>query len=415
MSLTVEAIVEAGLCIGCGLCKSLAPDGIDVVLTPEGRDRPRTRTVLDASTLARINAVCPGLRVEGARPGSHSAEAQHDTVWGSAERLAIGFAADPEVRFRASSGGLLTALGQFLLTSGRVRFILHVGASTIAPLRTENRLSFTASEVLAHAGSRYGPATTLIDFESVLARDEPFALIGKPCDVAAVRNLAHLDPRVDRQMRYALTMVCGGASDLTKTEATLSSFGIRPDELSLLRYRGFGNPGATRMETKDGRAFELTYRKMWELEATWMIQPRCKVCPDAIGESADLAASDVWAGGAPRGNNEGFNGIIVRTARGLELYRAALDAGAIVTQSTDVTFRDFDDFQPHQVWKKRAVWARLAGRRAAGHLIPETHNLRLEDCARLNSLTENLEEARGARRRAKLGSLGEPPATPRPS
>jgi coenzyme F420 hydrogenase subunit beta len=167
------------------------------------------------------------------------------------------------------------------------------------------------------------------------------------------------------------------------------------------------------LETRDGRAFELTYQQMWEDEATWRIQPRCKICPDATGESADIAASDVWPGGGPSGEDAGFNGIIVRSARGLELYRAALAAGAIALEPRDVSFRDFDDFQPHQVHKRRAVWARLAGMQAAGQAVPQTVNLHLTDCARLNTVRENLDEARGARRRAREGRLGEPPAVAR--
>lgn len=413
--LSLEEIVEGGLCIGCGLCKSVAgADRIQIVLTPEGRERPVARRPLDESTLERINAICPGTRVEGAAIEAADSRATHDLVWGPAQHLAIGYAGDPDVRYRASTGGVLTALGQFLLASGRVKFVLHVVASAKEPMRTERAVSFDAASILEGAGSRYGPAAPLIDFSALLDRAEPFALIAKPCDIAAVRNLARIDPRVDRYLQYALTFVCGGASDLTKSEDVVSEFGIRPDELSVFRYRGNGCPGPTRLTTKDGRSVELTYQEMWEDEATWRIQPRCKICPDALGESADLAASDVWPGGGPTGEDEGFNGIIVRTPRGLELYRAALAAGAIVVEPGDVSFRDFDGFQPHQVRKKRAVWARLAGMRAAGQPVPETHNLRLAECARLNSLTENLAEARGARRRSKQGRLGEPPAVKRP-
>jgi coenzyme F420 hydrogenase subunit beta len=413
-ALSLEEIVEGGLCIGCGLCKGIAgPQKIQMVLTPEGRERPVAQESLGAATLARINAVCPGTRVEGAHAGDQSAQAIHDVVWGPAEHLAIGYANDPAVRHRGSTAGVLTALGQFLLASGRVKFILHVSASSREPLRTDRRLSFDAASVQEGAGSRYGPAATLVDFSALLDCAEPFALIAKPCDIAAVRNLARIDSRVDRYLAYALTFVCGGASDLTKSEEVLSDFRIRADEISLFRYRGYGNPGPTRLETRDGRSFELTYQDMWKDEATWRIQPRCKICPDAIGESSDLAASDVWPGGAPAGENLGFNGIIVRTRRGLELYRAALAAGAIAVEAREVSFRDLDDFQPHQVYKKRAVWARLAGMRAAGRPVPETYNLRLDECARLNTLAENLAEARGARRRARQGSLGEPPAVKR--
>ena len=39
---------------------------------------------------------------------------------------------------------------------------------------------------------------------------------------------------------------------------------------------------------------------------------RCKICPDAIGESADVAALDTWPGGSPKGEDEGFNAVIAR-------------------------------------------------------------------------------------------------------
>jgi coenzyme F420 hydrogenase subunit beta len=407
--LTLDQIVENGLCIGCGLCRSIAgPDHVDLVTTPEGRERPLARRPLNRAMLERINSVCPGTRVGGGSPVPSADAAAHDAVWGSARRLSIGHARDPLVRFRGSSGGVLTALGQFLLTSGRVKFILQVAASKAAPMRSVPQLSFDAAAVLDAAGSRYGPVAVLADFSQVLERAAPFALIAKPCDITAARNLGRTDPRVDRYMRYALTLVCGGASDLRKSEEVLQHFHIRENELALFRYRGHGNPGPTRVETKDGRGFEMTYQQLWEDESKWMIQPRCRICPDAIGLEADIAASDVWPGGSPVAEDEGFNGIIVRTPRGLELYDAAIAAGALTIEHA-VSFADFDRFQPHQVRKRRAVWARLKGRELAGKPVPVVQDLALKECALQNSLRENLAECRGARARATTGGLAEPP------
>jgi coenzyme F420 hydrogenase subunit beta len=208
-------------------------------------------------------------------------------------------------------------------------------------------------------------------------------------------------------MRYALTLVCGGASDLRKSEDVLKRFKVEERELTLFRYRGNGNPGPTRLETKGGRVFELTYPELWEDESKWMLQPRCNICPDAIGLGVDIAASDTWPGGSPTGEDEGFNGIIVRTERGLELYEAAAAAGAL-TIIRDASFGDFDEFQPHQVRKRRAVWARLKGINAARRPVPVLRDLQVDECARLNSLRENLAEYRGARDRVKRGRLGEP-------
>ncbi|CDX25806.1 Coenzyme F420 hydrogenase/dehydrogenase beta subunit domain protein [Mesorhizobium plurifarium] len=411
--LTLGEIVENGLCIGCGLCRSIAGAGrVDMVMTPEGRERPVVRRALDKSTLAKINAVCPGTRIAGPPPAQMNDAALTDTVWGPVERLVLGSAADPTVRFIGSGGGTLTALGQFLLSSGRVKFVLHAAASRSMPMRTERKLSFDAASVLEGAGSRYGPAATLVDFNDILDRGEPFALIAKPCDVTAVRNLARLDRRVDEHMRYALAFVCGGASDLTKSEQVLQRFGLREDELSLFRYRGHGNPGPNRIETKDGRAFEISYRQLWEDEDKWMIQPRCKICPDAIGQVADIAVSDSWLNGGPAVEDEALNGIIVRTKRGLELFDAAVEAGVLqIKRESGVA--EVGELQSHQVRKRRAVWARLTGMAIAGKPVPLVTDLALHDCALQNSLAENLVEGRGARDRARRGRLGEPPAVPR--
>jgi coenzyme F420 hydrogenase subunit beta len=102
---------------------------------------------------------------------------------------------------------------------------------------------------------------------------------------------------------------------------------------------------------------------------------------------------------------------VVRTRRGLELFEAALAAGVISLETRKVTFGDFDVYQPHQVRKKRAVWARLQGMRDAGLHTPETINLRLEECSQLNSVEENLAERRSTLQRIREGRLGELPAS----
>ena len=192
----------------------------------------------------------------------------------------------------------------------------------------------------------------------------------------------------------------------------LQRFRLREDELALFRYRGRGNPGLNRIETKDGRAFELSYRQMWEDEDKWMIQPRCKICPDAIGQVADIVVSDAWLNGGPAVEDEALNGIFVRTRRGLELFDAAIEAGALAIKR-ESSFAEFDVLQSHQVRKRRAVWARLKGMEIAGKPVPVVTDLALEDCARQNALADNLTEGRGARDRARRGRLGEPPAVSR--
>jgi coenzyme F420 hydrogenase subunit beta len=407
--LEITEIVQAGLCIGCGLCESLAgPASVELVSTVEGRERPIARRQLDASTLAAINAVCPGTRVEGADPGRLAHNTTTDPIWGPLACAVRGQASDPAVRHRGSSGGVLSALAQFLLDSGRVKLIVHVAASRQAPMRSHRHLSFDRVAVMDACGSRYGPAAPLRDFTTILDHGRPFALIGKPCDVGAVRNLARLDGRVDRYMPYALSMICGGASELGKSREVLERLGIAEGELALFRYRGHGNPGKTRIQTRDGRVHELTYAQMWEDERTWQLQSRCKICPDAIGESADLVAGDTWPGASPQGDDAGFNSILARTAAGGELLEAAVAANAI-TVCEPLHPRQLDRFNPHQVAKKKAVGARLAALRLMGRPVPRVRRLRIAQLTIGSGPGSVIRELRSTRERVKSGRLGEPP------
>ncbi len=413
--LAIDEIVTGGLCIGCGLCRSIAgPARIRIVTTPEGRERPVELQSVPEEALATINAVCPGTHVAGARPEALPEATETDPIWGPAvpATLTIAHASDPEVRYRGAAGGVLTALGQHLLRSGEVELVLHVKAAPDAPLRSLATVSETPAAVLEAAASRYGPAAVLEDLEGVLARGRPLAVIAKPCDIGAVRRLAERDKRAKALVRYGLTLACGGASDLGKSYDVLKRFGLREEELRLFRYRGHGNPGPTRIETTDGRSFDLTYQEMWGNEAGWRIQPRCKICPDAIGEAADLVSADCWPGGAPKGEDAGFNAVLARTRAGMHLFETAVAAGALKVVRS-IGFRDLDRFQPHQVRKKRAVWARLEGMRAAGLPLPRVEGLRIAELAEQNRQEENEAEMRGAEQRARTGRLGEPPATER--
>ncbi len=396
--LSIEAIVDAGLCIGCGLCRSIAPGAIRIEMSPQGAEMPVVRHSLAEKELALINQVCPGLRVEGRRRDRTPPATRWDTIWGPALAMVKGYAADPEVRFRCSAGGGTSTLGIHLLGSREVDFILHIRASRSQPMRSEAHVSRTRAEVLEGAGSRYGPAAPLVEFMQLLDRGRPFAVIAKPCDISAIHNLSRGDPRVNDLVRYRLAIVCGGASAFGLSLDLIERFGVREREVSLLRYRGYGNPGRTRVETRDGRAFEVTYNDLWAEEDKWRILFRCKICGDALGETADIAISDVWPGGGPSGEDAGFNGLIARTERGAALLRRAAESGAL-TLVGEMDFRDFDAVQPHQVRKKQAVTARLAALGDAGFPITDYRDLRLDEAAESAAPEYRLDNYEGMRRR----------------
>ncbi|WP_246660552.1 Coenzyme F420 hydrogenase/dehydrogenase, beta subunit C-terminal domain [Nitratireductor sp. XY-223] len=401
-------IVESGLCIGCGLCQSVAgKDTIRMEKAESGELRPRVLGALTEERVDMIYETCPGTRAEGLPEALSSQAPEFDPVWGPYHRLVLAWAGEPQIRHEGSAGGVLTALGRYLLNSRRVAFVLHVKASAAEPSFGERTLSFTEAEVLEGAGSRYGPTAPLIDFDDVLAREEPFALIAKPCDLNAVRNLAHRDPRVDALVRYWLSPVCGGYMPTEAMHRFMHDNRIDPSNVAALRYRGLGCPGPTTFRMRDSEERSFHYLDFWgEDESAWSLPFRCKICPDGIGDGADIAAADIWPGAAPdRKGSEtdpGFNSIIVRTAAGTELVEAAVAAGYLAI-GEDVGPDFMNDTQPHQVKKKLAAGARLDAIAQSGRPRLKTVGLRIDELADLNGDANNRTQAEGTARRLREG------------
>lgn len=367
----LDAIVENGLCMGCGICRSvLGTEVVAVRLDEDGLERPVALRTMTAAETARLNAVCPGVTVSYPEVDP---SARSDATWGPITRIARGYAGNPAIRFRAASGGALTALAIHLLETGKVDYVMHVKADPDRPMLSLAHRSFTREDVIAASGSRYTASAPLVSIMAALDEGRPFAFIGKPCDITALANLARLDPRVAQLCRYRLTFVCGGFSELEKFRALLTAWDMRESELSRFSFRGNGCPGPTAATTRDGRHREIAYWDLWGAEETWRTFYRCKICPDAIGLSADLAALDVWDDCNPTGEDDGWNAFLCRTEKGRTLLADAVASGH-VTIDAEWTTADLDRAQPHQTRKRRAVRARFAAMAEAGVPFPQTED-----------------------------------------
>ena len=219
----------------CGLCQSVAgPQSIKVMKTAVGSERPVVVGTLDHETVDRIYDTCPGTRIDGLPERLIAEGTRIDNVWGPWRRIVRSWASDPDVRFEGSTGGVLSALASYLLSSKRVDFILHAKAASYEPTFGERHLSFVHADVMEGAGSRYGPTAPLVDVDTVLERGRPFAFVGKPCDIGALRNLARHDKRVGELCKVMLTPVCGGYMEPQGMRKFLAAQGI--DEREVTRF-----------------------------------------------------------------------------------------------------------------------------------------------------------------------------------
>ena len=282
--MTLSNIVEQGFCSGCGACAGLlGPSKVRMKLSQQGHLRPSFSGELDTKDSDLVKSVCPGIRVE-----HRIKPIDYHSIWGPIKRVRSGQATDVHIRREGSSGGLVSALALYLLDSKQVDFVVQIAASVENPLINEVQMSMTRADVLRAAGSRYAPSAPLDRIDEFLSTGQRFAIVGKPCDIAAIRNLALVDPRVDRQIPFLLSFMCAGVPSIVGTYELLDELGADSSSLKSFRYRGAGWPGKTRSVELSGRVSEMDYSKSWGTILNRHLQFRCKICPDGTGEFADV-------------------------------------------------------------------------------------------------------------------------------
>lgn len=397
---TVRRVAAGELCSGCGLCAGVSGGAIRMRDEAPGYNRPEVVAPVDAAAERRIAAACPGAVVA---PWPDAP--QTDPYWGPIREATTGAATDPAVRFQGSSGGVVSALAIHALATGLVDRIVHVGADPDAPTRNRTRISRTAEEVLAGAGSRYTASSPLAELDAIVAEGGRAAFIGKPCDVSALRQAAKADVRVAERFPLMLSFFCGGVPSHDGVERILKAMDFSGRPLSGFRYRGQGWPGLCVAEAADGGRAELTYRESWGDHLSKEVQFRCKICPDAVGGVADIACADAWYGddsGYPSfEEQEGRSLILARTPAGSALLQSALGAAALEVEPIDP--KEISRMQPSQARRKRLVLARTAALPLVGQPRPKMSGLKVGEAARNASPGEAFRNLLGTLRRTLQG------------
>lgn len=358
----IAKVLKADACSGCGAC-TLLDRGLAMELNDSGFLRPVATSAPDE----QVNAVrlfrrsCPGHQVVAKRPQGSMRHPLLGSYFGAWE----AWAADPEVRNRGSSGGVLTAIQGWLLESGIASNLTTAAADTKRPVRTVPVKITTKAEALASAGSRYAP----VGIGQATTFDPGHVMTAKPCEVAAVRAMSGENPD---KTPILLSFFCAGTPSQHATEQLIRDLGgPEPDQVTDLWYRGRGWPGRFTAVFGEDKV-STDYRSSWGKALGPTTQWRCKICPDGVGESADIAAADSWEvseGGYPVfDERDGRSALLARTERGLAIILAAQEANAIELRPLDI--RQLAKAQPLQTSRRRYLASRLIGARLGGRRWP---------------------------------------------
>lgn len=375
---TVHQVAQRQLCTGCGVCAYLAPDEIRMVDVLDHGRRPLpvlpTAPGAGGGAAAAVRC-CPGVGV--AHPSSEAGPDEIGSLrrmWGPVRALWEGYAADPEIRFAGSSGGVTTALAAFCVERLGMAGALHIGARADVPYLNQPQFSRSRTELLAAAGSRYAPASPCERLDLIEHADAPAVFIGKPCDVAATRMAAQVRPRLAERLGLTIAFFCAGTPSTRGTLEMLARLGVPADETTGVRYRGLGWPGrarARRAGDPPGADRSLSYQQSWGEILQRHRQWRCHLCADHTGELADVAVGDPWY--RPTGDDPGQSLVLARTERGQQVVEAAIRAGVLVLTPAGPELLTAS--QPNLARARGSVWGRVWTLRATGQAAPRFRHL----------------------------------------
>ena len=297
-----ERVLAADLCTGCGACLGHCP-----YLKTLGE---RVTFIHDCPLAeGRCYSVCPrtGLDPEVLDRQVFGAP-RSDELLGCYERLHWARALDPEVSGRGQYGGVTTALALFAIVSGEAdAALLTGGAPTRMPLPVVAR---DRASILAAAGTKYTACPTLVPLaERLRASQERLAVVGRPCQIEAVRKI---EARAGRErLPLAIGIFCFWA--------------LTPAFYRFLERRGdLARATKLDMPKEGGMTFALNGRSASVPidEVRPFIRPACQTCFDPTAEWADLAVGSTE-------HDPAWNTLIVRSERGREFVDLAAAAGVI--------------------------------------------------------------------------------------
>ncbi len=397
---SVEDIVSLDLCVGCGICQAIAgEDRINIQLDKEGFLRP---SVLGnyAQYWNTIKQVCPGIAVRHAR---NVGNRLWDKLWGPVVDVKAGYATDEALRWCGSSGGAVSALLCYLLEQGHVDYALHIGVSSADPLQNQVYLSQNREDVVRCAGSRYAPAAPLTDFKRTLEKNSGrIAFVGKPCDVAALRDFLQVYPHLASRVYCMIAFMCAGTPSIYATKDMVTSMGADSAKVVDLRYRGHGWPGQVRAVMDNGIVHKTSYHDSWGKILGRQLQFRCKICADGDGQLSDITCGDAWyiEDGKPSFEERpGRSLILCRTPRGQSILDKAVRAHYLAVDP--FTLEDVQVIQPYQAMRRRLVASRLLAMLVAGVSFPRYRGFHLVYNALQVSLGDNWRSFTGMLRRLR--------------
>lgn len=291
----VPRYADEAKCIECGLCYSICPENDE----------------LDEETKAKLEWTPPIGRII-------------DT--------AIARAMDPDIRFKATDGGVVTALLVHLFQSGRIDGAIvtrQSGPFLREPFLAESEegirnaagFSFDTSHGMKNFSDFYLTYSQIREFSPLMKKGlQRVAFVGTPCQTRSVRRMQILSIIPSDTIKFCLGLFCSGNFVFGKKQ-----------QHKIAEIGGFQFEQIKKINIKEDLIVHLKNGDVKTImleELEFMKRFACYFCPDYSAEYSDVSFGGIGA-------EEGWTTVLARTPIGRAIVADATSKKVIENRRQD--------------------------------------------------------------------------------